>query len=437
MMKTLLILFFPLLSSADDFVVARGQTLQIPAPAQVRIHATNPQVIKIRDLGSKISITGLKLGQSTLVMGKHIHHVYVYTVTNALLVQGLEAKIKKMMGLKLNIQDGKTWILGELLRWKDWEDLAETYRQTSGEYFIAAKMSEELKIKAQSYFEQLLRDHQLAPIRWNFFDKIKAFVGTTNETTIKAYQEFLKPYGIEVVKDPSTLALEPMVEVEILVVELQKRAFTKFGVSWPSSYSAEIVTAPTHLRAASSFSLALDALEENGEAQVLASPKLLCRSGKSAEFLAGGEFPIKIRGRKKDTDDSAGVVWKKHGVLLKIRPRADLSGRMSIELETEVSAINFAQTVEDLPSLNTNRIQSHFDLEKPVTLALSGLLKSQKQNMTKGLPILSQIPILGALFSSRDFLEDRSELVFFVTPRVIGTNTTSSPLKIPQGWQHE
>ncbi len=418
-------------------MVARGQTIQIPAPRGVPIRATNPEVIKLRDLGSKIALTGLKIGQSTLVMGSRVHHVYVYTVANALLVETLKQTLKPMMGLSLDVQDGKTRITGELLRWKDWEVLARDFRKSPGDYQLDVTMTGDLRTQAQDFFEDLVRENQLAPVRWNFNGRVRAYIGPTSEQTIKSYQELLSPWGIGVIKDSGTLTLAPMIEVEILVVELQKRAFSKFGVSWPESYSAQVLPSLGGLSPLGSFSLALNALEEKGEAQILASPKLLCRSGKSAEFLAGGEFPIKVRGRKDQNDENSGVIWKKHGVLLKVKPLADLAGRMSIEIETEVSSINLGQAVESLPSLNTNRIQSHFDLEKPVTLALSGLLKNQKQSLRKGLPILSQIPILGALFSSRDYVEDRSELVFFVTPRVIGTNVKTTEMKYPNGWKND
>jgi pilus assembly protein CpaC len=132
------------------------------------------------------------------------------------------------------------------------------------------------------------------------------------------------------------------------------------------------------------------------------------------------------------------VIWKKHGVILKIKPIADLSGRMSIDIETEVSMVQPRSRAEGLPSLSTNRIKTHFDLEGSRTVALSGLLKSVEGRGRSGLPILSELPILGPLFSSRDYLEERTELVFFVTPKLVpfDSSNKSSPHPALPDWKH-
>jgi pilus assembly protein CpaC len=92
---------------------------------------------------------------------------------------------------------------------------------------------------------------------------------------------------------------------------------------------------------------------------------------------------------------------------------------MSIEIETEVSALDTAHSYEGVPSIVTNRMQTHFDLTKSRTIALSGLIKSDVGKSSSGLPGLSSLPILGPLFSSKDFRDDRSELMIFVTPEVM------------------
>jgi len=113
------------------------------------------------------------------------------------------------------------------------------------------------------------------------------------------------------------------------------------------------------------------------------------------------------------------VVWKKYGIIMKVKPRADFSGKMSISIETEVSSIDPSTVGEGVPALFTNKIQSHFDLNESRVIALSGLIKNEQSESSKGLPGLSRIPILGALFSSKDFRDNRTELVVFVRPEVL------------------
>ncbi len=92
---------------------------------------------------------------------------------------------------------------------------------------------------------------------------------------------------------------------------------------------------------------------------------------------------------------------------------------MSVELETNVSSIDKSKTVEGVPALHTHKLISHFDLAESKTIALSGLIKNESGESSEGLPYLAQLPILGSLFSSKDFLENRTELVILVTPKLM------------------
>ena len=98
---------------------------------------------------------------------------------------------------------------------------------------------------------------------------------------------------------------------------------------------------------------------------------------------------------------SHDVVWKQHGVLLAVKPEADFQGAISLEVETEVSLLDWANAVEGIPALKSNTVKSHFDLPGKRTIALSGLLRQEQNETKEGLPFLTGIPILGALFRSR------------------------------------
>jgi pilus assembly protein CpaC len=227
------------------------------------------------------------------------------------------------------------------------------------------------------------------------------------------YQRALAGFGFRIEASSTTMSLEPMVRVKIVVAEFRKSYLQRIGLGWPGAESAQLLPEWV-FPSQKAFQIDIKALESAGIAKILASPTLLCRSGKEAQFLAGGEFPIKIANfRNQD------VIWKKYGVLLRIKPQADLSGRMSISLQTEVSTLDSSRTVDGIPGLLSNRIESHFDLSDSRTIALSGLIKKDSGKSRSGLPFLSDLPVLGPLFSSRDFHEDRTELVVFVTPEVI------------------
>src|SRR5690606_20444887 len=108
-----------------------------------------------------------------------------------------------------------------------------------------------------------------------------------------------------------------------------------------------------------------------------------------------------------------------HGIMLSFKPLADRSGKLSLSLSVEISLIDQAQSIDGIPGLLVNRVESHLNLVESQTIVLSGLIKEQTGKSTQGIAALKNIPVIGLLFSSEDFRNDRTELVVFVTPKVL------------------
>src|SRR6185312_2585442 len=173
-----------------------------------------------------------------------------------------------------------------------------------------------------------------------------------------------------------------------------KKARRELGVDWPDSVTSQLLPQFE----TPNLSVTLHALESNGLGQILASPNLLARSGGEADFLAGGEIPIRAA-----TKFYQQVSWKTYGIHLKIKPVADYSGHMSITLTTEVSLIDMSNAIDHIPALKTDRVSTQFDLAEPRTIILSGLIRNDWGRDSTNLPYLSKIPVIGRLFSSEDF----------------------------------
>ena len=135
-----------------------------------------------------------------------------------------------------------------------------------------------------------------------------------------------------------------------------------------------------------------------------------------SQFFAGGEFPLITLAGK---DNRQIVNWKKYGITLNFKPLVNSVGQMSLAIETEVSTIDKSKEVQGIPALLTHKVSSFFDLVESKTIALSGLIKNESGLSNSGLPFLKSLPLLGKLFSSEDFLENKSELVIFVTPQIM------------------
>lgn len=164
---------------------------------------------------------------------------------------------------------------------------------------------------------------------------------------------------------------------------------------------------------------AIRALERAGLMRTLAEPTLTAISGESAKFLAGGEFPIPV----VDSQGAMSVIFKEFGVGVAFTPTVMSEGRISLKIETEVSELssNGAVTISSIsiPGLSKREAQSTVELPSGGSLALAGLISDDVRQNIDGLPGLKDLPVLGTLFRSRDFIKEETELVVIVTPYLV------------------
>jgi pilus assembly protein CpaC len=203
-------------------------------------------------------------------------------------------------------------------------------------------------------------------------------------------------------------------------------AFTASGVSPTSSLMGNWGINPN-------INATLSAMERAGVIRTLAEPNLTAISGETATFVAGGEFPIPA-GLSCDTTRNppicqAQIDFKKFGVSLTFTPVVLSAGRISLKVQTEVSDLSMenampvtipgSTTTLTIPSIRTRRAETTVEIPSGGSLALAGMIQEQTKQAINGLPGLMQVPILGALFKSRDFVNHQSELMILVTPYVV------------------
>ena len=168
----------------------------------------------------------------------------------------------------------------------------------------------------------------------------------------------------------------------------------------------------------------LRALQQQGALRALAEPNLIAMNGQTASFLAGGEFPVPIvQNGGGGNGATVSVVFKEYGVRLNFKPTILDEDHIRLELEPEVSTLDFANGVKfngfTIPALRTRRAKTGVELRDGQSFALAGLLdNNESQNLSK-VPGLGDIPVLGNLFKSKTFQKNESELVFIVTAQVV------------------
>jgi pilus assembly protein CpaC len=172
------------------------------------------------------------------------------------------------------------------------------------------------------------------------------------------------------------------------------------------------------------FNLAIDAAKERGLARILAEPTLTTLTGEEAEFLSGGEFPIPVpRG-----DRGITVEFREFGVGLKFLPVVLGSGNINVKLNISVSELVNSNTIGIttdestaafvIPSLSKRSASSVIELREGQTIAIAGLINENLREIVTKFPGLGEIPVLGALFRSQEFINNETELVIVVTPHL-------------------
>lgn len=274
-------------------------------------------------------------------------------------------------------------------------------------------------------------------------------LGTTLKSNIPRIKSIAEsfPLVINTVKDEE-LEMKRMVYMRVQIVEMKKNLTENLGVQWDLSAAGPSVGLVTRSYGSSAFRpgiippglpsgitsaglgsglnpvLALTSIVNStvnlavnsGEAYVLATPELSTRSGGKAEFLAGGQIPMTTPGAN---GGPATVTYKDYGIKLTIEPSADEFNNVSTVLNTEISSIDNANTVNGNPGFLTRKTSSEFNVQAGKTIVISGLVNSELSTAASKVPGLSEIPVLGALFKSNNFRAGRTDLVILVTPMVI------------------
>jgi pilus assembly protein CpaC len=189
----------------------------------------------------------------------------------------------------------------------------------------------------------------------------------------------------------------------------------------PLSVSSSVNGVLSFLGNGATWTAFIDALQDNGLLRVLAEPTLITLSGKSANFLAGGEFPVPVP--QPGITAIVTIQYKPFGVGLNFTPTVLSDGRINMIIAPEVSELDFSQAVSlqgyIIPSITTRRVSTTVELADGQSFAIAGLLQEEIKEDIQKFPLLGSIPILGALFRSSSFTKSETELVILVTPHLV------------------
>jgi pilus assembly protein CpaC len=192
------------------------------------------------------------------------------------------------------------------------------------------------------------------------------------------------------------------------------------------------------------LSATIDALSNDQLVHTLAEPNLTAMSGETASFLVGGEFPIPVA--TSGNSNTVSLDFKQYGIALAFVPTVLSNNRINLHVRPEVSALDKADGVTSyfggtsnlaisIPALTVRRAETTVELGSGQSFVIAGLLSDQVTLTGNGVPGLSDVPILGALFRSDGFQRQQTELVIVVTPYIVRPVNDPNALHLPgDGW---
>jgi pilus assembly protein CpaC len=214
-------------------------------------------------------------------------------------------------------------------------------------------------------------------------------------------------------------------------------AVVNFNNTNPFSAYGQSLSGSAFTAGFKNISATLQAMEQAGVIHTLAEPNLTAISGETATFVAGGEFPILNGYSCSATSSTPGapvtcqpsISFKNFGVSLNFTPVVLSEGRISLKVMTEVSDLssNNSLVVTEpgttatvtVPSILTRRADTTVELPSGGSLAMAGMIQESTKHNINGFPGLMEVPILGQLFKSNDYVNQRTELMILVTPYVV------------------
>ena len=233
------------------------------------------------------------------------------------------------------------------------------------------------------------------------------------------------------------VAGKEQVTLKVRITEMQREVLKQFGVDTqavknlgstaisllsqnPFTVAGAALSQTSLTVSTNKTNSVLRALERDGFIRTLAEPNLTAISGEAAKFLAGGEFPIVV----SNQDGQVSIEYKPFGVGLGFTPVVLSEGRISLKMNTEVSDVSPDNSLTlangiAIPAFEVRRAETTVELPSGGSLAMAGLIRENTKQAINGIPGAKNLPVLGALFRSRDYSSKRSELVIIVTPYIV------------------
>ncbi|WP_417551757.1 type II and III secretion system protein [Marinomonas fungiae] len=259
-----------------------------------------------------------------------------------------------------------------------------------------------------------------------FFNDIRVIIDGRTNAIMTHY------CGPESVLNSAIVWLDsPMRQIEIAaeIAQVSDTVQEQLGVNWQTrlldasqngvfaNVDLGIASAPVNVGIAGSsglinLSATLDWLERNGSANIIARPKIVTSEGQPARIESGTEVPYQVM-----NDDNLSVEFRQAGLVLEVTPEVKDASTLLLDLRIHQDSVG--DMVNGVPSLETNRVQTQVEVKSGETLVLGGIFREERLITVSKVPVLGDVPLLGAMFRQRTEQQEKRELLVFITPKLL------------------
>ena len=226
------------------------------------------------------------------------------------------------------------------------------------------------------------------------------------------------------------------VKIEAVIIEIDREKTKDLGIKWGNSTASpgSFMLGQSYINPLggglpfgklggySPINAELTAMIQNGSAKILSQPNIITLSGEKANIMIGGQIPIPT----SNQNGQIAIEWKDYGIKLDIAPEVNAEGLINSKVKAEVSSLDWNSTHQILlgsnmkiPPIKMNKAETAIALSSGQTMAIGGLLSNQTSKDVTKVPFLSDIPILGKLFTSTSYTRGETELIILVTPTIV------------------
>jgi len=433
--------------------LGQQQVLDVPVPLE-QVAIGDPRVVDVKIItqGRQVLVTAIGKGTTDLITWDVEGH-QTTTLVNVILkdVRLIQREVAGMLGsmegVTTQLVGDRVVVDGEVFTPRDMERIERVAKVYPEEVTLLVHMSPSVSRLLASEITRMLQENGYPDVHAvGIGDKVflEGTVSRKDEVdeVLKLAEAYFKPC-VNLVRMAGRV--EELVLIDIRFVEVGKNLAEKIGVNWDDTARFQITSIDylTGLSGGSTLSKSIDTegvklttsmdrvtgqdgslgltgltdfganvnlLQSDSFGRTLAHPKLVCKSGEKANFIAGGEIPIVLA-----LNDRFAVEYKDYGIILNVSPLVHTDGRISAGVEAESSALDWSNQVLGYPALKKRSVDTYVTLERGKVLALSGLVNSKDGKDVERVPVLGKFPVIGELFKSRSFLNDETELVIFLS----------------------